>query len=85
MVIMNYNQRKSSIKPISKIMKQFLLIFSLFTLCNLTFGQNPENGQIRIKIDANVDGEKVKIDTSIDALSDFDIDGLLKELDWLKN
>ena len=80
MVIMNYNQPKSSIKPISKIMKQFLLIFSLFTLCNLTFGQNPENGQIRIKIDANVDGEKVKIDTSIDALSDFDIDGLLKEL-----
>ncbi len=61
-------------------MKQFLLIFTFFTLSAISFSQNPDNGQIRIKIDANVDGEKVKIDTSIDALSDFDIDGFLKEL-----
>ncbi len=61
-------------------MKQFLLIFTFFTLSTISFSQNPDNGQIRIKIDANVDGEKVKIDTSIDALSDFDIDGFLKEL-----
>ena len=61
-------------------MKQFLLIFTFIALHTQFFGQNPGNEQIRIKIDANVDGEKVKIDTSIDALSDFDIDGFIKEL-----
>lgn len=80
MVILNFDQQKICNKPNSKIMKQFLLIFTFFTLSTLSFGQNPDNGQIRIKIDANVDGDKVNIDTSIDALSDFDIDGLLKEL-----
>ena len=42
-------------------------------------GQNPDQ-PIRIKIDANVDGKTVKIDTNINALEDFDLDALLKEL-----
>ncbi len=65
-------------------MKRFILIFILATFSSLrffAFGQNPDdNEQIRLKIDANVDGEIVKIDTSIDNLSDFDINGFLEEL-----
>lgn len=56
-----------------------ILFLSLFSLVTMQ-AQNPENDQIRIKIDANVNGENVKIDTAIDNLGDFDIDAFLKEL-----
>jgi len=55
------------------------VILSILSL-SLTYAQNPENDQIRIKIDANVNGEAVHIDTSINQLSDFDIDAFLEEL-----
>lgn len=54
----------------------FLSLVSLFSI----HAQNPDTDQIRIKIDANVNGENVKIDTAIDNLSDFDIDAFLKDL-----
>lgn len=63
-------------------MKRFLLTFSFICFAALqffAFGQNPDN-HIRIKIDANVDGKTVKIDTNINGLEDFDLDALLKEL-----
>ena len=63
-------------------MKRLLLTFSFICFAAVqffAFGQNPDN-QIRIKIDANVDGKTVKIDTNINGLEDFDLDALLKEL-----
>lgn len=63
-------------------MKGFLIVFtaaSLFLMQFTASGQNPD-GNIRIKIDANVDGNQVNIDTSINALEDFNIDAFLKSL-----
>ena len=63
-------------------MKRLFAIFTMFIISAGQFianGQNPDQ-PIRIKIDANVDGKTVKIDTNINALEDFDLDALLKEL-----
>lgn len=54
----------------------FLSLISIFSVQ----AQNPETDQIHIKIDANVNGQNVKIDTAIDQLGDFDIDAFLKDL-----
>ncbi|MFI5171035.1 MAG: PDZ domain-containing protein [Chitinophagales bacterium] len=64
-------------------MKRFIFILLLVatsSLQSIVFGQNPDDDQIRLKIDANVDGKSVNIDTSIENLSDFDINGFLEEL-----
>ena len=55
--------------------------FAFLTLffCN-TYAQNPSGDQIRIKIDANVDGKAVTIDTSVNDLSDLNIQEILGEL-----
>lgn len=59
---------------------QFIFTFCLLAvLQSAVFGQNPDN-TIRIKIDANVDGKTVKIDTNISSLEDLDIDAYLREL-----
>lgn len=63
-------------------MKGFNITFTAFLFTALQFtanGQNPD-GQLRIKIDANVEGEEVKIDTNVNSLQDFDIDAFLKDL-----
>jgi len=63
-------------------MKGFLIIFFTLLLTSMQFNasaQQPET-PIRIKIDANVDGKQVNIDTNINALDDFNIDAFLKDL-----
>ncbi len=63
-------------------MKGFLIIFVSVLLTSMqfsAFGQQPET-PIRIKIDANVDGKQVNIDTNINSLDDFNIDAFLKDL-----
>ena len=39
-----------------------------------------ENDQIRLKIDANVNGQHIQIDTTIEQMEDFDLQQYLREL-----
>ncbi len=64
-------------------MKRFISTLTFATLSLLLLhvnGQQPADSKVRIKIDANVDGKAVKIDTAIDALGDFDMEGILNDL-----
>ncbi len=65
-------------------MKRYILIliagcFAVFMSAQRTFGQSADD-EIRIKIDADIDGQLIKLDTLIQSLSDFDINAFLKDL-----
>jgi membrane-associated protease RseP (regulator of RpoE activity) len=65
-------------------MKRYILIIiagwvGVFASADHTFAQNADD-EIRIKIDADIDGQLIKLDTLIQSLSDFNIDAFLKDL-----
>lgn len=63
-------------------MRRFLLNTCLAigaVTCTPAFSQQPELG-IRLKIDANVDGEHITIDTMISSLEDLNMDQFMREL-----
>lgn len=61
-----------------KSVKSFSIIALIGTAAftNISFAQD----QIKIKIDANVNGESIQIDTTVDYMSDFDLNRFLGDL-----
>lgn len=60
-------------------MQRFLFINTLLLIPGLLWAQQPDNA-IHLRIDANVDGEQVKIDTFIETLGDLNLEEFLQDL-----
>ncbi|HNF68798.1 MAG TPA: PDZ domain-containing protein [Chitinophagales bacterium] len=60
-------------------MQRFLFSITTLIIPAMLFAQQPDN-QIHLRIDANVDGQQVKIDTFIESLGDLNLDEFLQGL-----